>query len=77
MMKKAAELFDRWKETNPLQPSWGKEVVYAWIGIAHLKRNETILAKRAFEKALEINPEYGWVKNVWLPKVAAQAGAKE
>jgi tetratricopeptide (TPR) repeat protein len=71
-MQRAAELFNRWKTTDSLQPDWGKEQVYAWIGMAHLNRKETILARKAFEKALEINPDYGWVKYVLLPKVASE-----
>ena len=70
-MKKAAELFDRWKTTDTLQPDWGKEQVYAWIGMAYLDKKETILARKAFEKALEINPDYGWVKYVLMPKVTS------
>jgi tetratricopeptide (TPR) repeat protein len=69
-MKKAAEFFERWKESDSLQPSWGKEEVHAWIGVAYLERKETILARKSFEKALEINPNYGWVKYGLLPKVA-------
>jgi tetratricopeptide (TPR) repeat protein len=72
-LKKAAELFDKWRTTDSLQPDWGKEQVYAWIGLAHLDRNETILARKAFEKALEINPDYGWVKYVLMPKVSSEA----
>jgi tetratricopeptide (TPR) repeat protein len=70
-LKKAAELFDRWKSSDSLQPDWGKEQVYAWIGLAHLDRKETILARKAFEKALEINPDYGWVKYVLMNKVTS------
>jgi tetratricopeptide (TPR) repeat protein len=72
-LKKAAELFDQWRTTDSLQPDWGREQVYAWIGLAHLDRNETILARKAFEKALEINPEYGWVKHVLMKKVTSEA----
>jgi hypothetical protein len=68
-LKNAAELFNRWKSSDSLQPDWGGEQVYAWIGTAHLDKNETILARKAFEKSLEINPDYGWVKYVLLPKV--------
>ena len=71
-LKKAAELFDRWKTVDSLQPDWGKEQVYAWIGLAYMDRNETILARKAFEKALEINPDYGWVKYVLMPKVTSE-----
>jgi tetratricopeptide (TPR) repeat protein len=75
-MKRAAELFDMWKTTDSLQPDWGKEQVYAWIGLAYLDRKETILARKAFEKALEINPEYGWVKYVLIKKVTSDDDAQ-
>jgi tetratricopeptide (TPR) repeat protein len=75
-LKEAAELFSRWKCADSLQPDWGSEQVYAWIGLAHLDRNETILARKAFEKALEINPEYGWVKYVLMKKVSSDMGSK-
>ncbi|MGA9364178.1 MAG: hypothetical protein WBW16_07400 [Bacteroidota bacterium] len=49
----------------------GNEQVYAWIGLAHLDRNATILARKAFEKALEINPDYGWVKHLLMKEAVA------
>jgi tetratricopeptide (TPR) repeat protein len=73
-LKKAAELFDRWSKADPLLPDWGTAEVYAWIGLAYVDRNETILARKAFEHALRINPDYGWVKFVLLPKVTSQSG---
>jgi tetratricopeptide (TPR) repeat protein len=75
-LHKAADLFDRWKVRDPLQPDWGKEQVYAWIGLAYLDRKETILARKAFAKALEINPDYGWVKHVLMPKVSSDADSQ-
>jgi tetratricopeptide (TPR) repeat protein len=75
-MKRAAELFDRWKTADSLQPDWGKEQVYAWIGLVYLDRKETILSRKAFEKALEINPDYGWVKYVLMPKVTSEVGSQ-
>jgi tetratricopeptide (TPR) repeat protein len=76
-LKKAAELFDQWKTVDSLQPDWGREQVYAWIGLAHLDRNETILARKAFEKALEINPDYGWVKRVLMKRVTSDAESNQ
>lgn len=76
-MKRSAELFDKWKDTDPLQPSWGNEEVYAWIGIAHAKRKEVIQARNAFERALEINPNFGWVKYKLLPALIKQTNPKE
>ena len=73
-LKKAAELFDRWNQADSLLPDWGSAEVYAWIGMAYVDRNETILARKAFENAVRINPDYAWVKYVLLPKVTSQSG---
>jgi hypothetical protein len=35
-----------------------------------------ILARKAFENALRINPDYAWVKYVLLPKVTSQPGVQ-
>jgi tetratricopeptide (TPR) repeat protein len=75
-LKKAAELFDRWNQADSLLPDWGAAEVYAWIGLAYVDRNETILARKAFENALRINPDYAWVKYVLLPKVTSQSGVQ-
>jgi tetratricopeptide (TPR) repeat protein len=75
-LKKAAELFDRWQIADSLQPDWGAAEVYAWIGVAYLDRNETILARRALESALRINPDYGWVRYALLPKATTPSGAQ-
>jgi tetratricopeptide (TPR) repeat protein len=75
-LKRAAELFDRWNRADSLQPDWGTAEVYAWIGIAYVDRHETILARKAFESALRIDPDYGWVKYQLLPRVTSQSGAQ-
>jgi tetratricopeptide (TPR) repeat protein len=75
-MKTAAGLFDHWTSPDSLQPDWGMDEIWAWIGIAHMERNEIIQAKRALDRSMEINPDNGWVKQVLLPKLAAQAQSK-
>lgn len=75
-LKKAAELFERWTKADSLQPDWGAAEVHAWIGIAYVDRHETILARKAFENALRIDPDYGWVKHELLPRVTSQSGAQ-
>jgi tetratricopeptide (TPR) repeat protein len=75
-LKKADSLFAQWKITDSLQPDWGKEQVQAWIGLAYLDQKDTVLARKAFEKALEINPDYGWVRRVLMPRVASNTGSK-
>ena len=65
--RRAAALFAVEEPADPLQPVWGHDEVYAWIGLAHLDRDEREQARAAFEKALEIEPDFGWVRYALLP----------
>lgn len=67
--QRAAELFAREEPTDPIQPVWGHSRTYAWLGIAYQDRGEPASARAAFEKALEIDPDFGWVKDVLLPEL--------
>ena len=71
--RRAAALFAVEEPADPLHPVWGHREVYAWIGLAHLDRDERDEAKAAFEKALEIDPDFGWVRYVLLPGVEQAA----
>ena len=66
---RAAELFAREEPTNPIQPVWGHREAYAWLGIAYQNQGELESARAAFEKALEIDPYFGWVKYALLPEL--------
>jgi tetratricopeptide (TPR) repeat protein len=68
--KRAAELFEKQKNTDPLQPDWGHSEAYAWIGVAYLDKKETAAAKAALDRALAVDPDNGWVKNSLYPRVA-------
>lgn len=49
------------------QPTWGLAETHVWLGQAHQKLGDTTIAKAEYEKALAIDPNYAWVKNVILP----------
>jgi len=66
--EKAARLAEQESIDDPLMPGWGHAEAYAWIGIAHMDAERYDQARAAFEKALDLNPDYGWVKEVLLPK---------
>ena len=68
-LQRAAELFAQEEPTDPIQPVWGHREAYAWIGIAYQGRGELESARVAFEKALEIDPDFGWVKYWLLPEL--------
>ena len=68
-LQRAAELFAQEEPTDPIQPVWGHREAYAWLGIAYQGRGELESARAAFEKALEIDPDFGWVKDWLLPEL--------
>ncbi len=65
--QRAAELFAQEEPTDPIHPVWGHSRTYAWLGIAYQDQGDLEQARAAFEKALEIDPDFGWVKYVLLP----------
>ena len=75
-LRRAATLFQEESVSNPLQPSWGHSDVYAWLGIAHLDEDNLSEARKAFEKALTIDPEFGWVKYDLMPSLERREGAE-
>ena len=75
--QRAVELFAQQEPTDPIQPVWGHREAYAWLGIAYQDRGELESARAAFEKALEVDPDFGWVKDGLLPELekASSSGA--
>lgn len=67
--QRAAELFAQKEPTDPIHPVWGHSRTYAWLGLAYQDRGDLALARAAFAKALAINPDFSWVKNVLLPEL--------
>ncbi|RKY76431.1 hypothetical protein DRQ00_08750 [candidate division KSB1 bacterium] len=75
-LQKAIEYFQTFKSEKPILPTWGHEEAYAYLGLIQMERKNFAEAKNSFEKALEINPNYGWVKFV-LMKELEKKMAKE
>lgn len=67
-LKKAVEMFAAWKPKSDLQPAWGLDEAHAWLGYTHLELGQNKEAREALQKALEINPDFQWVKRVLLPR---------
>jgi tetratricopeptide (TPR) repeat protein len=66
--QRATKLFESHTPSGPLQPDWGHSESYAWLGIAHMKQDQYEKARTALTKALEIDPDFNWVKHVLLPE---------
>lgn len=67
-LNKAVEFFNNDHPVAPA-PSWGRAEAYAWLGQVLQKENKPADAAAAYEKALALEPNYLWVKNVLLPSV--------
>ncbi len=62
----ALKLFESNESVNE-KVSWGHAEAYAWKGLAHEKLNEIEKSKSAFDTALKIESNFGWVKYQLLP----------
>lgn len=66
--QRATQLFEQGKSIDPSQPDWGHAEAYAWLGLAHLDKNNNAAARQAFDHALKLTPDYAWVKNQLYPR---------
>jgi tetratricopeptide (TPR) repeat protein len=65
-LRKAIALFADDRPAPPL-PAWGHAEAYAWLGQALHKQKRIDDARTAYAKALELQPNNGWVRHVLLP----------
>ena len=65
-IRKAISLYEHDAPASP-RPAWGRAEAWAWLGQALDKQDKRGDARAAFVKALEIDPEFGWVKYKLLP----------
>ena len=65
-------------EANPaaLTSNWMYLDALAFQGQAYLKNGDTGKAIATFEKALQAEPEFGWVKFTLLPKAKTKSEGK-
>ncbi|NBB89957.1 MAG: hypothetical protein GVY23_01980 [Spirochaetes bacterium] len=75
-LKRSIALFENGSAPDSLQPTWGHDEAYTWLGITQMRTNDHRAAASSFRDALEVNPEFGWVKDVLLPK-AVEATNRE
>jgi tetratricopeptide (TPR) repeat protein len=65
-LRKAIALFADDRPAPPL-PAWGHAEAYVWLGQALHRQKRIDDARAAYAKALELQPENGWVRQVLLP----------
>jgi tetratricopeptide (TPR) repeat protein len=52
-------------------PDWGHAEAFAWKGVMFADGKDIDNAKAAYERALQLQPQYAWVKFVLVPKLSA------
>ncbi|MDR8392553.1 hypothetical protein NC796_15465 [Aliifodinibius sp. S!AR15-10] len=67
--KKARDYFGQWSSSSEPYPDWGEAENYAWLAQAYIEQERLALAKEAYQTALQIDPDYYWVKEVLLPEL--------
>jgi tetratricopeptide (TPR) repeat protein len=63
ILKKSAALFEK-EEEKGIYPDWGKDEIYIWLGNAYKERKDDSTATAFYKKALEVNPDCGWAKEI-------------
>ena len=65
--EKAVKLY----EASDVQKAsnWRYLDALAWLGQAYATNNQKDMAKKVYEKALEVEPNFGWVKYSLLPAI--------
>lgn len=63
LFEKSAELFLQEKDRG-IYPDWGKDEVYVWLGNAYKEKKEDSTATIFYKKALQVNPDCGWAKEI-------------
>ena len=67
--QQAIASYETFQVSDPILPDWGHEEAYAWLGIINTENEQYNQARQNFKQALQIFPEYGWVKHVLLPNL--------
>lgn len=65
-LRRAIELFPA-DDPAPPAPAWGHAEAHAWLGQALQKQGRTDEARRTYQRALELEPDYRYVSDVLLP----------
>ncbi len=73
---KTIQLFEKQENVDSLKPHWGYIESLAWLGRSQEKLENYDAAKFAYQKALNTEPNYGWVKYSLLPQLMKKLNDK-
>jgi len=66
---KAVSICEQYPDSELVDTKWGYLESLAWLGRAYKMIENYDAAKFVYQKALSIQPDFGWVKYVLLPEV--------
>ncbi|MBL7992692.1 MAG: hypothetical protein JNN25_14735 [Candidatus Kapabacteria bacterium] len=77
-LQKACELAEggACTSTDAVLPDWGHAEVFAWKGVMFSDSDDMDNAKAAYDRALQLAPNYSWVKFVLLPKLSTTTNTR-
>jgi tetratricopeptide (TPR) repeat protein len=67
-LRKAISLFERDNAQAPA-PSWGHDEAWLWLGRTLEEEEKYAESLAAYRRALELQPENAWVRDILLPRV--------
>lgn len=68
LLRQAADIFAKAGASAP-GPHWGRADALTWLGLAEKNSGDLGAARSAWEQALALEPDYGWVKFALLPSL--------
>ncbi len=76
IINQSIAIFKTTTDTVSILPDWGKAEAYGYQGMIFMQQEKYPEARQSFEKALEINPQYGWVKYHLMKQLAEKVAGK-
>ncbi|MDE2727851.1 MAG: tetratricopeptide repeat protein [Gemmatimonadota bacterium] len=74
LLLRSVDRFETYQPVSEVHPSWGRYEAYAWLGQVAVELDDNDAAKAYYEKALEINPDGGWVRYQLVPALEKRMG---
>jgi len=63
MFQKSVDLFQTYKPKDESYPNWGNDMALGMLAMCYIKNGKMDDAKKCMDKALEVNPDSGFIKN--------------
>ena len=76
LLRRAEEIFAAGAPADSTAPDWGHDDTLLWMGRAALAKKDSAAAETLYQKALEVNPEHAWIRQVLLPRLRAARSGK-